>query len=119
MIDGAGGRQGPDLSTVGQRLDPDQLKMALTDPGDDVAPRWWQVRVTQQDGSVVQGLRMEEDTFGFRIMDADANLWSFHKQQIRDYEVTRESTMPGYASTLTENEIDHLVAFLFSLREEN
>ena len=69
MIGGQGGRLGPDLSFVGEDLDPDELKTALLDPDEDVSPRWWTVRVTQRDGSVVEGLRMSEDTFGLRVMD--------------------------------------------------
>jgi putative heme-binding domain-containing protein len=119
MVNGSGGRLGPDLSQVGNRLDPDELETSLTDPDDDVAPRWWTVRVTQRDGSIVEGLRMEEDTFGLRIMDDNANLWSFHKNQIRSYQREEVSTMPSYSQTYSENEIDHLVAYLFSLRKEN
>ncbi len=119
MINGEGGRLGPDLSFVGEELDPDELATALTDPDADVAPRWWTVRVQQRDGSVVEGLRMDEDTFGIRVMDVNANLWSFQKNQVDSYEREQSSTMPGYAQSLTENEIDHLVAYLFSLRKEN
>ncbi len=119
MINGEGGRLGPDMSFVGEKLDPDELATALTDPDADVAPRWWTVRVQQRDGSIVEGLRMDEDTFGIRVMDVNANLWSFQKNQVDSYEREQSSTMPGYAQSLTENEIDHLVAYLFSLRKEN
>ena len=119
MINGEGGRLGPDLSLIGEQLDPDELKSALIDPDEDVAPRWWTVRVRQHDGTVVEGLRMSEDTFGIRIMDDNANLWSFQKNQIDSYERDETSSMPAYNQTLTENELDHLVAYLFSLRKEN
>lgn len=119
MINGEGGRLGPDLSFVGEELDPDELKSALVDPDEEVAPRWWTVRVRQRNGSVVEGLRMSEDTFGLRVMDRNANLWSFQKSQIDSFEREETSTMPSYNQTLTENEIDHLVAYLFSLRKEN
>lgn len=119
MVHGAGGRLGPDLSRVGERRDPDELKTDLTDPNQDLAPRWWTVRVTRQDGSVVQGLRMNEDTFTLRIIDDDDNLWSFVKKDVRSYERIQDSTMPNYGSTLSASEIDDLVAYLFSLRKES
>lgn len=119
MINGSGGRLGPDLSLVGQRLDPDELRASLTDPSAEVAPRWWTVQVSQRDGSVVSGLRMDEDTFGLRVIDERANLWSFRKNEIESFTREQTSTMPGYAQTMTESEIDHLVAYLFSLRKEN
>ena len=119
MVNGEGGRLGPDLSRVGERRDPDELRTDLVDPNDDVVPRWWTIRVTQQDGSVVEGLRVNEDTFSLRIIDQDENLWSFSKGQIRSFERIEDSTMPGYEQTLTANEVDDLVAYLFSLRKES
>ena len=119
MVNGEGGRLGPDLSRVGERRDPDELRTDLVDPNDDVAPRWWTIRVTQQDGSVVEGLRVNEDTFSLRLIDQDENLWSFSKGQIRSYERIEDSTMPDYGQTLTVSEVDDLVAYLFSLRKES
>ena len=119
MVNGEGGRLGPDLSRVGERRDPDELRTDLVDPNDDVAPRWWTIRVTQQNGSVVEGLRMNEDTFSLRIIDQHENLWSFSKGRIHSYERIEDSTMPGYGKTLTTSEVDDLVAYLFSLRKES
>ena len=119
MVNCKGGRLGPDLSRVGERHDPDELKTDLTSPNEDVEPRWWTVRVTRQDGSVVHGLRMNEDTFTLRMIDNDDNLWSFVKKDIRSYERVQDSTMPTYGETLSASEIDDLVAYLFSLRKES
>lgn len=119
MIDGNGGRQGPDLSRIGDELTPDQIKLALTDPDAEVDPRWWTLRVTQKNGEQLQGLRMNEDTFGLRLMDDSANLWSFRKNQLESYQRLETSTMPGYVQLLTDSELDDLVAYLFSLRKEN
>lgn len=119
MVNGGGGRLGPDLSQVGERRDPDELKMDLSTPNEDVAPRWWTMKVTRRDGSVVEGLRMNEDTFSLRIIDEDENLWSFTKSEVRAFERTQDSTMPSYEQTLTASELDDLVAYLFSLRKES
>ena len=118
MVDGDGGRLGPDLSTIGSRLDPDQLRIAITDPAEDVLPRWWTMRITRADGSVIEGLRMNEDTFTVRIMDNDENLWNFLKSEIRSSERIKTSTMPN-ADSLTSGEVDDLVAYVFSLRRES
>ena len=118
MIRGEGGRTGPDLSTVGSRLDPDELATSVTDPDAEVAPRWWTVRVNRADGSTLEGLRMNEDTFTVRIMDNDENLWSFMKSEVRSLERITTSTMPA-AENLTASEVDDLVAYLFSLRRES
>ena len=119
MVSGRGGRLGPDLSRVGERRDPDELATDLTDPSQDVEPRWWTIKVTREDGSVLEGLRMNEDTFTFRIIDEDENLWSFSKGQVRSFERIETSTMPSVEESLTASEVDDLVAYLFSLRKES
>ncbi len=119
MVGGSGGRLGPDLSTVGNRRDPDELKEDLMDPNETVLPRWWTMKVTRADGSVAEGLRMNEDTFTLRIMDKEENLWHFSKSQIRSSERIETSTMPSASETLTMSEVDDLVAYLFSLRKES
>ena len=118
MVRGEGGRTGPDLSTVGSRLDPDELATSLRDPDAEVAPRWWTMRINRADGSTIEGLRMNEDTFTVRIMDNDENLWSFMKSEVRSLEQIKTSTMPA-AEDLTASEVDDLVAYLFSLRRES
>lgn len=118
MIGGKGGRLGPDLSRVGERRSPEELLSDILTPHEEVAPRWWTMRVTGQDGVVREGLRMNEDSFSLRIMDSDSNLWSYPKNRIASFERVEESTMPAYAQTLSDSEVDDLVAYLFSLRKE-
>jgi putative heme-binding domain-containing protein len=118
MVGGEGGRTGPDLSTVGSRLDPDEIATSLTDPDAEVAPRWWTMRIGRADGSTLEGLRMNEDTFTVRIMDHDENLWSFMKSEVRSLEQIKTSTMPA-TEDLSASELDDLVAYLFSLRRES
>ncbi len=118
MVRGRGGRTGPDLSTVGSRLDPDEIATSLNDPDAEVTPRWWTMRIVRADGSTIEGLRMNEDTFTVRIMDNDENLWSFMKSDVRSIEQIKTSTMPAVEG-LTAGEADDLVAYLFSLRRES
>ena len=61
---------------------------------------------------------MNEDTFTVRIMDADENLWSFIKSEVRSVEQVKTSTMPA-AEDVSESDMDDLVAYLFSLRRES
>ncbi len=119
MIDGQGGRLGPDLSRVGERRDPEELLSDLLNPHEEVNPRWWTLQVIGKDSHSREGLRMNEDSFSLRIMDSDSNLWSYPKSQIASYRRVEESTMPSYSQTLNDSEIDDLVAYLFSLRKEN
>lgn len=118
MVDGRGGRLGPDLSRIGEDNTPEDLMLAMTNPHEEVAPRWWTLRVTGSDGVQREGFRMGEDSFGVRIMDEDENLWSFRKSEIESYERIEDSTMPSYEGRLNDDELDDLVAYLFSLRRE-
>lgn len=118
MVDGSGGRMGPDLSRIGEDNTPEDLLLSMTNPHEEVAPRWWTVRVTGPDGEQREGFRMGEDSFSLRIMDDDENLWSFQKRQIQSYDRVEESTMPSYEGELTDSELDDLVAYLFTLRRE-
>ena len=88
------------------------------DPDQEVAPRWWTVRAAGADGVMREGFRMNEDSFSLRIMDTDSNLWSFQKRELENYERLEKSTMPSYAESLSDGELDDLVAYLFSLRRE-
>ena len=119
MIGGVGGRLGPDLSLVGDRRNPEELMSDLINPDADVNPRWWRLRITDATGQIREGFRMNESSFSIRIMDEADNLWSFRTSEIVDYVRIEESTMPGYAQTLSDSELDDLVAYLFSLRKEN
>ena len=115
VIDGEGGRQGPELSTIGNRRSPDELLSDLVDPDERVEPRWWTMRVTHLDGTRVEGLRMNEGTYSLRILDAEDNLWSFLKRDLRESERIQTSSMPAYAGTLTAGELEDLVAYLYGL----
>ena len=117
-VEGEGGRFGPDLTSLGTRLDPEEIRTSLTDPDETVVPQWWSVRVTRADGSVVEGLRMDEDTFTIRLLDTDENLWHFVKSQVQSVEPVKTSTMPA-VDDLTVGQLDDLVAYLFSLRRES
>lgn len=118
MIDGEGGRMGPNLSRIGENQTPDDLMEALVEPNAEVDPRWWRLRVTGADGETREGFRMNEDSFSLRIMDSEEQLWSFDKKSIESFERIEESTMPSYAGRMSEDELDDLVAYLFSLRRE-
>lgn len=118
MVRGRGGRLGPDLSRVGESTRPEDLMVAITDPHEDVDPRWWTLEIMGSDGVTRSGFRMGEDSFSVRIMDNDSNLWSYQKDDIQSIDRVERSTMPSYDDSMSENELDDLVAYLFSLRRE-
>ena len=119
MINGEGGRLGPDLSRIGERRDPDTLKKDLLKPNESVEPRWWRIAVTHNDNTTLEGLRVSEDTFSLSLIDENERLWSLTKKNVNSYETNKTSTMPSVEGNLTDQETDDLVAYLFSLRKES
>ena len=89
IIDGVGGLDGPDLSTIGSRRSPQELTSDLVDPNERVQPDWWSMRVTHNDGTRVEGRRMGEGTYSVRILDADGRMWSFQKRDLVERERVR------------------------------
>jgi cytochrome c oxidase cbb3-type subunit 3 len=124
-VKGQGGVLGPDLTDVGARRGAAHLRRVLLDPGSSKLLdgygylAYLNVRVATRDGRVVQGLRVNEDSFTIQLRDMENRLHSFEKHELA--ETKREpaaSVMPAYAKTLSESEIDDLVAYLTGLRGE-
>jgi putative heme-binding domain-containing protein len=124
-IKGQGGTLGPDLTEVGARRGAAHLRQVMLDPGSaklvdsEGFLSFLNVQVATHDGRVVQGLRVNEDSFSIQLRDADNRLHSFEKSDLA--ETRREpasSVMPSYAKTFSGSEIDDLVAYLAGLRGE-
>ena len=115
VVDGEGGRHGPDLSTIGDSRTPEELLSDLVDPNERVQPRWWRMRVTHRDGTRIEGLRMNEGTYSVRILDANDNLWSLMKRDLAMSERIEMSAMPSYAGRLSDAQLQDLVAYLYGL----
>jgi putative heme-binding domain-containing protein len=124
-VRGQGGALGPDLTDVGARRGAAHLRRILLDPGSSkLVDRYGylaflSVQVATRDGRVVQGLRVNEDSFTIQLRDAENRLHSFEKSELAEMKREPEaSVMPGYAKTFSEGEIDDLVAYLSRLRGE-
>jgi cytochrome c oxidase cbb3-type subunit III len=119
IVRGEGGSLGPDLTGVGARRSPAYLREALIDPGAAAPERYLVVSVTMRDGRIVRGVRANEDSFTIQLRDANNHFHSFRKQELTDLKKEAgTSTMPSYKTTLTDAEIEDLVAYLASLRGE-
>jgi len=119
IVRGEGGNLGPDLSAVGKRRSPAYLREALIDPGAASPDGYLVVTITERDGGKVRGVRANEDSFTIQLRDENNRFHSFRKLEIKDLQKeVGVSTMPSYKTTLTNSEIDDLVAYLASLRGE-
>ncbi len=128
MINGSGGRLGPDLSDVGWQRAPRYLRESILDPSEEISPstkifadgsrRYWPVRATLPDGSEVDAVILNEDTYSIQMMDEDERLLSFRKASLKTIRKGEVSAMPSYQETFSESELDDLIAYLASLRKE-
>lgn len=115
-LHGEGGRQGPDLTFIGQSRSAAHLRQAVLEPSADVRQRYWMVRAVDRGGQKVDGFLLNEDTYTVQFLDRRGELHSREKAELRQYSVSKESAMPSYQGRLTEHQLADLIAYLASLR---
>ncbi len=119
MVNGEGGRFGPDLSDVGGLRSVEFLRRSVVEPNADVDMAYWSVEVVLRDGSILSGLRLNEDSFSIRVIDVTGQLHSLWKEDVQDVKVLRDSAMGAYPEgVFMAAELDDLVAYMASLRKE-
>jgi putative heme-binding domain-containing protein len=109
-------RVGPDLSEVGATRSAGSLFRSLTDPTTQMMPINRPVRAVTKDGKVVNGRRLNEDTYTVQLIDEQEKLVSLTKADLREYTILTASPMPSYKDRLSENELADVVAYLLSLK---
>ena len=124
MIQGKGGRLGPDLSTTGASRSTEYLVESLRNPSKRLAqgileamkefPQEYEsVSVTTADGTKYAGVVLNEDQFTLQMLDAREQLHLFEKDKLRSYEKRRESAMPAYdQKMLSDKDLQDLIAYL-------
>src|SRR5258708_249841 len=110
-----GARVAPDLSDVGSIRSAASLLRSLTDPTSQMMPINRPVRAVTRDGVVVNGRRLNEDTYTVQILDDHERLVSLTKADLREFTVQTASPMPSYRN-LSPDELADLVAHLLSLK---
>jgi cytochrome c oxidase cbb3-type subunit III len=119
VIKGQGGVMGPELTGIGLRRSIAYLREAILDPGAAMPDKFMQVRVVNADGTTVTGVRLGEDSFAIQIRDYTGRLHSYWKRDLKEIVKDRgKSPMPAYKDKLTDSELQDLIAYLASLRED-
>ena len=117
MLQGQGGRQGPDLSDIGVRRGPAHLRASVVDPEAALPHQFLLVQVHTKDDRTITGVRLNEDSFSIQVRDQDDIVHSFWKRELAELRKDfGKSSMPSYRGVFTEAELDDLVALLVSLR---
>jgi len=127
MVEGKGGRQGPDLSGVGTSRTTDALiesvrnpsqKLAwgLTEPTKEFAQEYATVTVVTAEGKRITGVTLNEDNFSVQIMDGSERIHLLQKDKLTSIKKSRESIMPGYdTDTLKDQDLNDILAYLVSV----
>jgi len=118
-IHGQGPRAAPDLSNIGAIRTAAQLERSLLGTEGALIPINRPVRAVTHDGTVINGRRLNEDTFTVQLIDDQERLVSLEKAELSEYTLLTTSTMPAYEQTLTDDERADLLAYLLSLKGLN
>jgi putative heme-binding domain-containing protein len=111
-----GSRVAPDLSDIGAIRSAASLLRSLTDPASQMMPINRPIRAVTRDGRVVNGRRLNEDTYTVQLIDDQEKLVSLTKADLREFTVLTASPMPSYKGRLTDDEIADVVAYLLTLK---
>jgi putative heme-binding domain-containing protein len=112
----AGALSGPNLSDVGATRSAGSLQRSLVDPVSQMMPINRPVRVVLKDGTIVNGRRLNEDTYSLQMIDDGGRLRAFMKTDLKEYTIAATSPMPSYKNTLSAEEMADVVAYLLSLK---
>jgi putative heme-binding domain-containing protein len=111
-----GSRVAPDLSDIGAVRSAGSLQRSLLDPTSQMMPINRPVRLVMKDGTVINGRRLNEDTYSIQVIDDRERLHSLSKTDLREFTISTMSPMPSYKGTLSSEEIADLLGYLLSLK---
>jgi cytochrome c oxidase cbb3-type subunit 3 len=126
MVQGKGGRFGPDLSTTGSARSTDyivesvrapsrRLAQGISEAMKEFSQEYETVTVVTSDGTKYMGVVLNEDHFTLQMMDTRENLRLFEKDKLRSYEKSRESLMTAYDQMLSDKELQDIIAYLMEV----
>ena len=115
-IDQEGSLVGPNLSDIGTVRGAGSIQRSLVDPTSQMMPINRPVRVVTKDGTIVNGRRLNEDTYSLQMIDDQGRLHSLLKADLREFTIAKTSPMPSYKGKLSDEELGDVLAYLLSLK---
>jgi cytochrome c oxidase cbb3-type subunit 3 len=115
-VNGKGPRVAPDLGDIGALRTAELIHRTLVDPAGSMLPANRPVRAVMRDGKVINGRRLNEDTYTVQLIDEQEHLLSLSKADLREYTVLKSTPMPSYKDKFSSQELADLEAYLLSLR---
>ncbi len=115
-IGGAGGRAGPDLSSLGASAPVDYIIEAVLMPDNSVKDGYSLMNVTKTDGSVVSGMPLRETGDEIVLRNLADEEVSIPMNQVQERAIVPGSLMPaGLTAQLEEDEFLDLIRFMSEL----
>jgi len=127
MVEGKGGRVGPELTGVGGsrtreaivdsvRNPSRRLAWGLTEATKEFPQEYESITVVTADGKEIKGVALNEDNFSVQMMDTSEQIYLLEKDKLRSFKKSRESMMPKYdVEVLSDKDLEDVVAYLISL----
>ncbi len=115
-VNGKGPHFAPDLGDIGTLRTADLLHRTLLDPAGSMLPVNRPVRAVTKDGKVINGRRLNEDTYTVQLIDDHERLVSLTKADLREFAVLKTTPMPSYKDKFSAQELADLEAYLLSLK---
>jgi len=127
MVEGKGGRLGPELTSVGGsrtheaiidsvRNPSRRLAWGLTEATKEFPQEYESVTVMTADRKEIKGVTLNEDSFSVQIMDASEGIHLLQKNKLLSFQKSRQSAMPKYGvDILSDKDLEDIVAYLVSV----
>jgi cytochrome c oxidase cbb3-type subunit III len=127
MIEGKGGRLGPDLTSVGAsrtmesmidsvRNPSRRLAWGLTEATKEFPQEYETIMVVTADGKQIKGVALNEDNFSVQMMDSSEQIYLLDKDKLQSFHKSRESMMPVFSpEVLSDKDLNDIVAYLVTV----
>ena len=116
MVEGKGGRLGPDLTSVGNSRSVESIVESVRNPSRQLADGYQTVTVVTADGKETKGFIMNEDRFSVQMMDMNERVLLLEKDKLRSFKKSSVSLMPPYGTALlSDKDLQDITAYLLAV----
>lgn len=115
-MNGIGSRVGPDLSEIGAFRRSIEMEMSLLEPDAEILPQNRFYRAVTNEGEIISGRLLNQDTFTVQILDSKERLLSLSRSKLREAGFMDHSPMPSYRDKLSSQKLADLIFYLTSLK---
>lgn len=116
MVEGKGGRLGPDLTSVGTSRSLESLIQSIREPNKELAAGYETATVVTSDGHEAKGVILNEDRFSVQMMDTNERLLLLDRDKLRSFKKSPDSLMPVYNTrALSDKDLQDILAYLLTV----